>query len=159
MRRTAVRRRMADEQIVSFLEGHHEGVLSTNGSDGYPYGVPVNYVYIDGRIFIHGGLKGEKIGNIVEDSHCCFTVMDSKGFEVTGDYACNVTTVYESVIVRGDATVIDDVEEKEKILRTLVTSVVSEKKDDPMPLQKVDSTAVIRIDPVSVTGKTHQMMS
>ena len=29
------------------------GVLSVCGDDGYPYGVPINYVYDEGKIYFH----------------------------------------------------------------------------------------------------------
>ena len=39
----------AEETQALFVKGHH-GILSVNGDDGYPYAVPVNYVFIDGKI-------------------------------------------------------------------------------------------------------------
>ena len=42
----------AEDTQALFAQGHH-GIISMNGDDGYPYAVPVNYVFIDGKIYIH----------------------------------------------------------------------------------------------------------
>src|SRR5689334_11492583 len=47
-------RAMTEEEIASFLRGSHHGRLATVGSDGYPYCLPLLYVFLDGRILVHG---------------------------------------------------------------------------------------------------------
>lgn len=39
------------------------GVLSTIGENGYPYGLPINYVYMDDCIYVHG--QGKDINLII----------------------------------------------------------------------------------------------
>ena len=53
----------AEETQALFAQGHH-GILSVNGDDGYPYAVPVNYVFIDGKIYIHSALSCKNIACI-----------------------------------------------------------------------------------------------
>ncbi len=63
------------EQIL--LDGEY-GVLSTVSADGQPYGVPMNYAYKDGCIFLHcssaGGLKTQ---NLEKNPRACFTVVSA----------------------------------------------------------------------------------
>ena len=89
-------------------------------SSGYPYGTPVNFVVMDGRIFFHGRKVGEKVSNLKRDPRCCFTVVEEKGFERCDDGACNTTSLYESVIIRGKVQIIDDDDLKMRILRATV---------------------------------------
>jgi hypothetical protein len=150
---------MSAEEIDTFLTRMKEGVLCSNGEDGYPYCTPVNYIYLDGRICIHGSKKGKKIGNLRKDPRCCFTVMDPKGFEYTGETACNTTTVYESVIIRGKAVIVTDEDEKFRILRAMVDRIVPDKRTAPMETAKVPPTEIVIIDAESVTGKYHRPLA
>ena len=51
---------LTEEQMDALLDRARMGVISTIGEDGYPYGTPVNFVVMDGRIFFHGRKVGEK---------------------------------------------------------------------------------------------------
>lgn len=51
------------------------GTLATMGDDGYPYAVPVNYVYHNGDIYFHCATKGHKLDNIRYCSNVSFNVV------------------------------------------------------------------------------------
>ena len=91
---------LSEEQMDALMERARYGVISTVGEDGYPYGTPVNFVVLDGRIFFHGRKVGEKVSNLKRDPRCCFTVVEEQGFERCDDGACNTTSLYECVIIR-----------------------------------------------------------
>ena len=60
------------------LESSRRGVLAVNGDDGYPYAIPINYVY-DGeaqRICFHGAKIGHKVDALRACDKVCFTVFD-----------------------------------------------------------------------------------
>ena len=149
---------MTEEETLAFLSENASGVLCLNGDGGFPYGVPVNYVLVDGKIHFHGSQSGGKAEAISRDSRCCFTVAEDGGFEVTGERACNITAVYRSAIGRGNAVLREDEETKAKVLRRLVDVLVPERKGVPMDVSRVRTTAVYRIDPVAVTGKRRRPM-
>ena len=50
------------------------GVLSVIGDDGYPYGVPINYVYDEkeNALYFHGAKEGHKIDAIKKSGKVCF---------------------------------------------------------------------------------------
>ena len=58
------------------LRSENYGVLSVIGDEGYPYGVPVNYVYDSGRIFFHStSASSHKIEAIRKNEKVSFTVV------------------------------------------------------------------------------------
>ena len=59
-------RELSFEQAVEIMNSGSWGVLSTVGADGYPYGVPVNYAYDDGKIYFHCAKNsGHKQENLI----------------------------------------------------------------------------------------------
>lgn len=145
---------MTEAEVESFLKRIDAGAVSTIGEDGYPYCVPVNFVVLDGLVYIHGRRLGEKIDNLEADSKVCFTAWDRKGYEDCGTLACDTTTVYECVVIRGDVEFVEDDDKKAEMLLALVDKLVPGKKG--MDLGKVPPTVVYRIVPKTVTGKYHR---
>ena len=154
MQPNMINNQMNDSEVDALLSRMDMGAISTIGEDGFPYTVPVNFVAIDGRVYIHGRRLGEKVDNMKNDPRVCFTVWDRKGYEDCGVAACDTTTVYESVVIRGKVSFIDDPDEKARVLQAIVDKIVPDKKD--MDLKKVPPTLVYMIEPVSVTGKYHR---
>ena len=60
------KQQLADEECRSILERGKTGVLAVNGDDGYPYAVPVNYVFSNGKIYFHSALSGHKVDAIAD---------------------------------------------------------------------------------------------
>lgn len=111
-------------QIGEILAAARVGRLGTLGADGYPYVVPVNYVYWQGAIYFHCALQGEKLENIKACPKVCFEVDAPLAYLDTGYDAsmspCAVTQFYRSVVIRGRAEVVDDVETKVAALNALM---------------------------------------
>lgn len=84
------------EQI---LENAEYGVLSTVGSDRFPYGVPLNFAYDGKKIYFHCAKNaGHKQDNLDYSDKICFTVVDNP--QVIAE---KLTTKYESAVVFGTA--------------------------------------------------------
>jgi len=142
------------EQCKLVLEKFETGVISTLNEDGYPYSVPVNFIYLSGRIYIHGRDKGHKILNIMRDSKCSFTTFNAQGYNMEGKTACDTETDFESVIVQGRAMILKDDNEKYMILRAIADKYG--RKGVEMPADRVSNTGVIVIIPEDITGKYHK---
>ncbi len=58
------------------LQDSRRGVLAVNGDDGYPYAIPINYVYDkeNNKIYFHGARAGHKIDSLKACDKVCFTV-------------------------------------------------------------------------------------
>lgn len=107
-------RALTENDAVEILKNGSYGTLSTIGSDGYPYGVPVNYAYDDGKIYFHCAKNaGHKQENLRFSGKVSFTVVTKSNV-----IAEKFTTGYESAIAFGYAS--KTVTEKEKALRLLV---------------------------------------
>ena len=148
--------------IDAILKRCTVGRMATIGVDGYPYIIPVNYVYFEGAVYFHCAKAGEKIDNLKRDSKVCFEV-DIPLAYLDLDYygeipeACAVHQFYHCVIIRGRAEVVSDLDEKLRALNALVKSherpgrefmpITSEMK--PVAICEV---VAVRID--SITGKS-----
>lgn len=109
---------------LEILKSGSFGVLSTIGADGYPYGVPVNYAYDDGKIYFHCAKNvGHKQDNLRFSGKVSFTVV-TKSDVISEKF----TTGYESAIAFGYAS--KTVTEKEKALRLLVQKYSPEFTED-----------------------------
>lgn len=70
------KRAISPEAARSVLENARIGVLAVNGDDGYPYAVPINYLYepAEGKIYFHGARAGHKHDAISACDKVCLTV-------------------------------------------------------------------------------------
>ena len=108
--------KISDEECMEILKNEPRGVLSLIGDDDYPYGMPMNFLYIpeDNAIYFHGGKKGHKIDAIMKNNKASFCTYDS-GFRKHGEWSLNI----KSVIAFGRIEMIDDIGETERISRLL----------------------------------------
>jgi len=112
MRRS--RQRLSQEEVEDILREGKTGVLAVNGDEGYPYAVPMNYVFADGRIYLHSALSGHKVDAIRADERVSFCVIGADDV-LPEKYATN----YKSVIAFGRARFVEDEDEKMSSLRRL----------------------------------------
>ncbi len=89
------------------LEKGVSGVLAVSGDDGYPYAVPLNYVYDDGCLYFHSANVGHKIDAIRENPKVSFCVT-ARDTVVPEEY----TSYFVSVIAFGTARILTDEREK-----------------------------------------------
>lgn len=112
MRRS--RQLLSQEETAAILERGTNGVLALSGDEGYPYAVPVSYVYGDGKIFFHCAGTGHKLDAIGRCDKVSFCVVDQD--QVIQE---TYTTHYRSAIAFGRARVLTADEEKRGALMKL----------------------------------------
>lgn len=66
---------LSNEEMLDIMKTTEYGVLSTIGENGYPYGVPINFVYKDNYIYFHAALTGHKLENISFNSKVSFALL------------------------------------------------------------------------------------
>ena len=108
------KQQLADEEAIAVLERGKTGVLAVVGDEGYPYTVPINYVYADGRVYMHSALTGHKIDAIRACDKASFCVIDADDV-VPADYSTN----YRSVVAFGRIRIVEDEREKMMSIRLL----------------------------------------
>ncbi|NLY46694.1 MAG: pyridoxamine 5'-phosphate oxidase family protein [Tissierella sp.] len=102
-------------QTEEILNRCTAGVLGVNGDDGYPYTVPISYVYEDDKLFFHSAKNGHKIDAIKKDDKVTFSVIEKD--EIIQE---TFTTHFKSVSIFGRARIITDDKEKQHALELLV---------------------------------------
>ena len=94
-------------ECVELLTKETRGILSVNGDDGYPYGMPLNFYYSldDGCIYFHSGKRSQshRMDALKRSDKVSFCVVE-QGTRAEGEWAYTA----RSVIVFGRMEVIDD---------------------------------------------------
>lgn len=144
-------REISREESIKILEKCDEGVLSTIGENGYPYGVTVNYVYVNDCIYFHSATKGHKLDNIAYNNKVSFSIMDD--ITILPD---KFSTLYSSVIVFGEASLVDDDEKKFALLELIKKYSPEFLESGKVYIEKAaKATNVVKIEINHLTGKSN----
>ena len=100
------KQQLTDEECVALLEKEPRGFLSVLGDDGYPYGIPIDFVYDGGKLYFHCAKEGHKIDAIQACDKVSFSVID-EGVRKGDDWPLH----FKSVIVFGRIRILEDREE------------------------------------------------
>ena len=141
------------EQILHILDSGKVVHLGLSVNDE-PYVVPMNYGYTmeEGKLtlYLHSAVKGKKLDMIRENPRVFFAIdCDRMPFE--GRVACQYGLVYSSIMGRGTATLVEDVEEKKQAMSILMKTQTG--KDFTFEDRLVTIVSVIRIDVAEYTAK------
>ncbi|MBI4350174.1 MAG: pyridoxamine 5'-phosphate oxidase family protein [Elusimicrobia bacterium] len=126
-------------------------------SGGEPYGVPVSYAYVDGRILFHCALKGKKLDYIRDNPRVCFTVSrhPDRARPHHAEKGCDYR--YESVICRGKARIVEELPERRALLNKFLAHFnvrLGKKADDNLiPEEAAARLACVAITIDSMTGR------
>lgn len=86
------KQQLTEAECVEVLQAQPRGILAVHGEDGYPYAVPMDFLYRDGKLYFHCAKQGHKLDAIQADSRVSFCVMD-EGFRKDGEWALNIKSV------------------------------------------------------------------
>lgn len=109
-----IKQELPKDESIKILENNSSGVLSVSGDQGYPYAVPLNYVYMDGDLFFHTAKQGHLLDGISNSNKVSFCVIGQEKV-IPQEF----TTYYTSVIAFGEAEIIEDIDHKRRILENL----------------------------------------
>ena len=59
------KQQLSEEECLEILKTAKRGVLAVLGDEGYPYAVPLDFVYEDGKIYFHCAKEGHKLDAIL----------------------------------------------------------------------------------------------
>ena len=105
---------LPQEETLAILRRGTSGVLAVLGDEGYPYAVPLSYVYEDGRLLFHCAREGHKLDAIRGCDKASFCVIDQ---DRVGPE--EFTTLFRSVIAFGRARILEGEEERRSALLLL----------------------------------------
>jgi len=143
------------ETLLAILEQSPVGRMATVNRKGYPVIKPVNFIHWNGRIYLHSSTKGEKISDIRRGSSVCFEVDEPIAYVAAVEPACKSTYYYRSVIVKGSAIIVSQVDRKLEILERLMEKYQPEGGYQGVAPEILKRTAVIEISIREMTGKEH----
>ena len=142
-----------EEQITAILDAGKVLHLGLSVNDE-PYVVPMNYGYVrEGEklvVYLHSAVRGKKLDMIRENPKVFFEICcDLQPFDSVKP--CQYGMAYSSVMGKGTARIVEDVEEKMAAMTALMKTQTG--KDFSFNERLVSIVAVIRIDVEEYTAK------
>jgi uncharacterized protein len=152
-------RAMTDEQVLRALERGFAGRLATVGEDGYPYCVPLLYIWADDQVFLHGtSARSHLRSNVEREPRACFEIDEPDGVFDYGRFECDSGLAFESVIVFGKIRIAE-----ERAIKQLFCERLMEKYGKPNSIRpkhffpRLDAITVYAMTVERMTGKEKSM--
>ena len=144
------RQQLSESESIGILQKATSGTLALLGDNGYPYAVPISYVYHEGKLYFHSALSGHKVDAIRQCDKASFCVIEQDDVQPK-----KYTTFFRSVIAFGRIHVIEDEAEKLSTARMLGNRY--NPNDDESLKKEIESglsrMLMIRFDIEHLTGK------
>ena len=115
-----------------------------------PYMVPLCFGYQDNTLYLHSAREGKKLELLKTNPNVCFE-FDVDTELQKGKSACDWGMSYRSVIGFGEASLVEDVEDKRHALDIIMHQYAE--GDFSYTDAALKSTAVIKVDISAMTGK------
>ena len=143
------KQQISDEKCIEILKTEPRGVLALHGEDGYPYALPLNQYYHNGKLYFHCAAEGHKIDAIKADPKASFCVTD-KGYKKENEWALNINRV----IVFGKISFVTDPAEKETALRLLGNKFYPDPGEVEREIERfLDKVCILKMSIDHMTGK------
>ena len=147
------------ERIIEFLSSQQTGRISSIDENGFPQIIPMNFVFINDTVYMHSHIRGEKLDNIRRNQKAGFEV--DRSLEFLPSYFSDPTdasladTLYISVVIKGNASIVSNKEEKTIALNGLMKKYQPEGGYEPIKpnMDVLKGVEVIKIVPESLRGK------
>jgi len=148
------------KEMTRILASANIGRMATVDTEGYPYIIPLNFVFHEGCVYFHCAPKGEKLDHLTRDPRVCFEVDAPLAYlEVAFNperNPCRTHQLYHSVIIRGLARIVPDGELKTAALNALVAKHEGNRDFPPVTPDSLAYKAccVVEIKPERMTAKS-----
>lgn len=137
------------EDTAAVMDRCTNGTMACIGDEGYPYSVPLSYVYYNNKIYFHSAKAGHKIDAITKNPAVSFSVIDEDTI-VSEEY----TTYFRSVIAFGKARITEGDEHLEAF-KALVEKYSGDQPEEAKhkEIAGCAQAYIIAIDVEHITGK------
>jgi nitroimidazol reductase NimA-like FMN-containing flavoprotein (pyridoxamine 5'-phosphate oxidase superfamily) len=150
---------MSQERILEMLPRGYAGHLATISEDGFPYCIPLLYLWLDGEVYLHTtAARGHLRANIERDARVCIEIDEHDGVFDYGRYECDSGLAYRSLCLFGRIRVVDDRDIKQRFCENLM--VKYGKPDTTRPkgfFPRLDIITVYAVAVERMTGKETSM--
>ena len=145
------RQQLSQAECVEILNRNTSGILAVLGDNGYPYAVPLSYVYDGSVLYFHCSKSGHKLDAIKSYDKVSFCVVDQDDV-VPKKY----TTYFRSVILFGRAGLLDKDEEILSAIEKLAIKYhpTDNKENRDIAIKKeFAAMCIVKIEIDNMTGK------
>ena len=147
------------KKVIEFLSSQQTGRIASIDENGFPQIIPMNFVFINDVVYMHSHIRGEKLDNIRRNQKVGFEV--DRNLEFLPSYFSDPTdasladTLYISVVIKGNASIVSNKEEKTIALNGLMKKYQPEGGYEPIKpdMDVLKGVEVIKIVPESLRGK------
>ena len=108
------KQQLSDDECLDILKKSPRGVLAVLGDGGYPYTIPLDFVYENGKLYFHCAKEGHKLDAIRACDKVSFCVL-TEGVKEPDSWWYHIN----SVICFGKIKIVDDPALKDAKLRLL----------------------------------------
>jgi nitroimidazol reductase NimA-like FMN-containing flavoprotein (pyridoxamine 5'-phosphate oxidase superfamily) len=146
---------MSEERLRETLEYGFCGRLATVGADGFPYCVPLLFVWAEGRIYLHTArARGHLRANLDHEPRVCFVVDQPGEVFPYGRFECDTSVAYCSVTLFGRIAVVDDMVARRQFFARLMAKYAGSDPDRPKGfLPRIQQIELYAIAPERISGK------
>ena len=125
------------------------------GPDGWPYVVPLLYVWRDGEIWLHSSaVRGHLRDSIDHEARVCFEVDEPGEVFAYGRFECDTSVAYRSVMAFGRIRVVEDRAAKSAFCDALMARYGDARWQRPAGFYpRLDQITVYAIAVERLTGK------
>ncbi len=148
---------LSQEDCKTILDRCTSGVLALSGDDGYPYAVPISYVYDGKKIYFHSAKSGHKLDAIRQNPKASFCVI-AQDQVIPEEY----TTCFQSVVVFGTIRILEEKAEKRAAIERLAVKYAP--KDTAENRQKAierewNALCMLEMMPEHISGKESRKLA
>jgi nitroimidazol reductase NimA-like FMN-containing flavoprotein (pyridoxamine 5'-phosphate oxidase superfamily) len=146
---------MSAAETTGLLTHAYAGRLATIGANGYPYIVPLLFVWLDGEVWVHNTrVRGHLRDNVDRVQKVCFEVDEPGPVFPYGSTECDTSIAYRSVVAYGTIRIVDDREQKQRFFAALLDKYRDPKWDrERYSFPRIDHVTVYAIAIREMTGK------
>lgn len=137
------------EECEAILRNAPRAVLSLDGDDGYPYGIPINFVYDANRFYFHCAREGHKIDAITCNPKASLCVLN-EGTKNEGEW----WWCFTSVISFGHIRIVEDEREVMKALHMMADKYFPDDYDTERDIARnLNKVRILALEVDHMTGK------
>jgi uncharacterized protein len=146
---------LEDEAARETLARGFCGRLATVGADGYPYCLPLLYVWMDGEVWVHNTrARGHLRTNVEHEARVCFEVDEPGEVFAYGRFECDSSVAYRSVVLFGRIRIVEETAAKQRFCEALMAKYANPDWDRPKGFfPRLDDITVYAIAVERLTGK------
>lgn len=142
---------LSSEVCTKILRDGTSGVLALSGDNGYPYAVPISYVYDGEKLYFHCAKSGHKIDAIKKNPKASFCVI-GQDLVVPEEY----TSYFRSVIVFGTMRILEQDMEKRAAIEKLALKYAPDDTEENRHKaidREWNPLCVLELTPEHISGK------